>query len=151
MTVYSGVYSRRRSKKTSKLRVTGLCEGNSQMAGEFPVQRASNAENVSMWWRHHDRIHSVTLSSLMHDDVYASVIWVTTNGRYDDNQLPESLLTYGQLDPENTLQLNLFSFKKCLQICHHLASASMCNLGKFVVNRSHGNVAAGTNIDCFIH
>ena len=34
-----------RSKKTSKLRVTGLCEGNSP---------ASNAENVSIWLRHHE-------------------------------------------------------------------------------------------------
>ena len=24
------------------------------MTGEFPVQRTSNAENVSIWWRHHD-------------------------------------------------------------------------------------------------
>ena len=44
---------RRRSKKTSKLRVTGLCEGNSPGTGEFPAQRASYAENVSIWWRHH--------------------------------------------------------------------------------------------------
>ena len=51
---------RRRSKKTLKLRVTGLCEGNSPVTGEFPSQRASNAENVSIWWRHHD-ICSTTL------------------------------------------------------------------------------------------
>ena len=44
---------RRRSKKTTKLRVTGLCEGNSPVTGEFPAQRASNAENVAIWWRHH--------------------------------------------------------------------------------------------------
>ena len=44
---------RLRSKKTSKLRVTGLCVGNSQVTGEFPAQMASNAENVSIWWRHH--------------------------------------------------------------------------------------------------
>ena len=44
---------RRRSKKTSKLRVTGLFEGNSPIIGEFPAQRASSAENVSIWWRHH--------------------------------------------------------------------------------------------------
>ena len=43
---------RRRSKKTSKLRVTGLCAGNSPVTGEFPAQMASNAENVSIWWRH---------------------------------------------------------------------------------------------------
>ena len=45
---------RRRSKKTSKVRVTGLCAGNSPVTGEFPVQRASNAENASIWWRHHE-------------------------------------------------------------------------------------------------
>ena len=36
-----------------KLRVTGLCAGNSPVTGEFPAQRTSNAENVSIWWRHH--------------------------------------------------------------------------------------------------
>ena len=44
---------RRRSKKISKLRVTGLCAGSSPGTGEFPSQMASNAENVSIWWRHH--------------------------------------------------------------------------------------------------
>ena len=45
---------RHRSKKTSKLRVIGLCAWNSPGAGEFPAQMASNAENVSIWWRHHE-------------------------------------------------------------------------------------------------
>ena len=44
---------RRRSKKTSKLLVTGLCARNSPGTGEFPAQMASYAENVSIWWRHH--------------------------------------------------------------------------------------------------
>ena len=44
---------RRKSKKTSQLRVTGLCVGDSPGTGEFPGQMASNAENVSIWWRHH--------------------------------------------------------------------------------------------------
>ena len=43
----------RRSKKISKLHVTGLCTGNSPETGEFPAQRASNAEFFSIWWRHH--------------------------------------------------------------------------------------------------
>ena len=47
---------RRRSKKTSKLRVTGLCAGKSPRTGEFPAQVASYAENVSIWWRHHDDV-----------------------------------------------------------------------------------------------
>ena len=44
---------RRRSKKTSKLCVTGLCVGNSPGTGEFPAQMVSYAENASIWWRHH--------------------------------------------------------------------------------------------------
>ena len=39
--------------KTLNLRVTGLCAGNSPVTGEFPAQMANNAENVSIWWRHH--------------------------------------------------------------------------------------------------
>ena len=35
-------------------RVTGLCAGNSPVTGEFPSQKASYAENVSIWWRHHE-------------------------------------------------------------------------------------------------
>ena len=41
-------------KITSKLRVTGLCEGNPPVTGGFPPQRASYAENVFIWWRYHD-------------------------------------------------------------------------------------------------
>ena len=48
--------SRRRSKNTSMIRVTGLCEWNSPVTGEFPSQRASDAEHwcvhlmTSSWW-----------------------------------------------------------------------------------------------------
>ena len=55
---------RRRSKKTSKLRVTGLCAGNSPGTGEFLAQMATNAENVSIWWRHHAQ-ESYTISNGM--------------------------------------------------------------------------------------
>ena len=41
--VYSIVYSGT-DKKTPKLRVTGLCVGNSLVTGEFPAPRTSNAE-----------------------------------------------------------------------------------------------------------
>ena len=47
-------------QKTSKLRVTGLCVGNSPETGEFPAQMASNAQNVSIWWRHHEIICNKT-------------------------------------------------------------------------------------------
>ena len=55
---------RRRSINTSKLRVTGLYEGNSPVTGEFPAQMACNAENVSIWWRHHE--HHQPLSCYHH-------------------------------------------------------------------------------------
>ena len=54
---------RRRSKKTSKLCVTSLCVGNSPGTGEFPAQMASNAENVFIWWRHHEKM-SAFLSTI---------------------------------------------------------------------------------------
>ena len=47
-------FFRCRSKKKPKLCVTGLCEGNSPVTGEFPTHRASNLENVSIWWCHHE-------------------------------------------------------------------------------------------------
>ena len=40
-------------KENIKVRVTDLCAVNSPVTGEFPAQRASNTENVSIWWRHH--------------------------------------------------------------------------------------------------
>ena len=39
--VYSTVYSDADQRK------------HQSSAGEFPAQMASNAENVSIWWRHH--------------------------------------------------------------------------------------------------
>ena len=46
--IYSAVYSGADQLKTSKLRITGLWEGNSPVTDEFPAQRASNAENASI-------------------------------------------------------------------------------------------------------
>ena len=56
--------SKRRSKKTSKLRGTGFCEGNSSVTGEFPSQRTSIAENVSFQSRYHD---NASLQSYVND------------------------------------------------------------------------------------
>ena len=78
---------RRKSKKTSKLRVTGLCAGNSPGTGEFPAQMASYAENVSIWWRHH--VSSIWLSSLA------------------CSAPAEPVMIYCQLDPGNKFEWNL--------------------------------------------
>ena len=52
---------RRRSKKTSKLRVTGPLCREFTGTGEFPAQRASYTENVFIWWRHHELVTSCHL------------------------------------------------------------------------------------------
>ena len=51
---------RHTSKKTSKPRVTGLCEGNSPVTGEFPTQSASNAGNASICKHIHTYISNNT-------------------------------------------------------------------------------------------
>ena len=70
---------RRISKKTSKLRVTGLCAGNSPVTGEFPAQKFSYAENASSWWRHHElrrdemwkRCHTIAITR-----TYIRCMWI---------------------------------------------------------------------------
>ena len=52
---------RHRSEKISMPHVTGLCEGNPPVTGGFPSQRTSNAENVSIWWRHNVNASTCTI------------------------------------------------------------------------------------------
>ena len=55
---------RRRSKKTSKLRVTGLCAGNSPGPVNSP-HKGLVTRKISIWWRHHELLslkHSFQLS-----------------------------------------------------------------------------------------
>ena len=46
--VYAIFYSRADQKKKSKLHMICLCVGNLPVTDEFPTQRASNMENVSI-------------------------------------------------------------------------------------------------------
>ena len=88
---------RHRSKKTSKLRVTGLCERNSSVTGEFLSQRASNAENVSIWWRYHgtyaiaDRaVYNIViyLNSIYHEwNVYTKDTLITPSQNFTEAYL----------------------------------------------------------------
>ena len=70
---------RRRSKKTSKLRVPGLCDGNSPGP---PTQRASYVENVSIWWHHHV-INQLLMWIFSHNPHHNGVFsWVSSNQFY---------------------------------------------------------------------
>ena len=84
-----------RSKKTSKLHVTGLCAGNSPGTGEFLVaQMAGNAENVSIWWRH----HAFWSSDTKWYHTASSLIQAMANCQFSTKALLVLLLSYYQLD-----------------------------------------------------
>ena len=51
--VYSTVYSGADQRKHQSSVSLAICAGNSLVPGEFPAQMASNAKDVSIWWRHH--------------------------------------------------------------------------------------------------
>ena len=91
--VFSTVYSRCRSKETLKLRVTVLCVGNSPVTCEFPAQRASNAENVSIWWRHHgmEMLSAWLTGASMEEYIAMFFVWLylsTYNKTYSPFKFP---------------------------------------------------------------
>ena len=63
-------------RRRSKLRVTGLYAGNSSVTGEFPAQKASNAEKVPIGWRHHHG-RSVYVNMLYAHDPHFQLIDLT--------------------------------------------------------------------------
>ena len=54
--LFTQLFIQMQFKVTPKLCVTSLCV---PVTGEFPAQRASTAENVSIWWRHHAKRFSL--------------------------------------------------------------------------------------------
>ena len=83
----------RRSKKTSKLCVTGICAGKSPGTGEFSTQIASKAENVSIWWRRHVCVDFWTIVHIFHD-----VAVINVNVVIDRNKCESHSLWYHDVD-----------------------------------------------------
>ena len=52
LTIHPSADQRKHQSSASK----AFVEENSPVIGELPEQRASNEDNVSSWWRHHDLI-----------------------------------------------------------------------------------------------
>ena len=59
--VYSTICSGADQRKHHSSVTTGLCEVKSLKTGEFPAQRASNEENIFIWWSHHGPSYSSVL------------------------------------------------------------------------------------------
>ena len=60
--VYTTVYSDADQVNIKAPRHWPLC-GEFTGTGEFPAQRASYAENISIWWRHHEDVFNSSRSS----------------------------------------------------------------------------------------
>ena len=122
---------RRRSKETSQPRVTDRLCGNSPVTCELPAQRASNTENVSIWWRHHEKCYPVLLS-VSHYCRFANSFrpvdafmpqWIRLSLVYcfiDTKERPESVLThcqlytledYWSLNQDNRVSLKIITLK----------------------------------------
>ena len=56
-TVGPGVDQRKHQSSASLAFVRGTVD--SPLTDEFPAQKASNAENVSIWWRHRDHADEI--------------------------------------------------------------------------------------------
>ena len=56
--VYSTIYSDADQIKHQNSVSLAFYAGNPPGTGEFPAQMASNAENVSIWWRNH--VHAIS-------------------------------------------------------------------------------------------
>ena len=101
--------------KTSKLRVAGLCEGNSPVTGEFPAQMASNAENVSIWWRQH-------VSEPMIKSVRCKETSMKFESKYKNGHSTKSIWE--------------LIWKYCLQNVNGLVLASMCYFWTYILDQT---------------
>ena len=71
-TVYSDADQRNHQSSASLAFVWGIHRG----PVKFPAQMASNAENVSIWWRHHASLLHYFLVSLLSLILLCSSLWV---------------------------------------------------------------------------
>ena len=82
------------------------------MTGEFPTQRASNAENVSIWWRHHgNQPAQDDIITCIHISHYWPCLWAMHRSPVDPpttvmrinqvslNKLPDSKVHGAHLGP----------------------------------------------------
>ena len=124
---------RRRSKKTSKLRVTGLCEGNSPVTGEFPAKRASNAENVSILWCHHEIWVDIPCESEKYDlsqtklsnsvYIFHGIYCISKCGDNKWMSLESLVVVHNHSPRRSLIVLQRLSQFACPQLCRYMGGA----------------------------
>ena len=63
LTVCSGTYQRKHQSSAS----LAFFSGNSPVTDEFPTQKASNAQIVPIWWRHHKCVNHIDMITAERD------------------------------------------------------------------------------------
>ena len=106
-------------RKYQKLDVTGLCEGNPPVTAGFRSQRASNAENVSIWRLHHvtsvSKFCSTTVSALPDFKLFSVLHCLDKCIRFDLKYPPGIGRTFGK---SNTQLIELQQYlTKSLSSC----------------------------------
>ena len=102
---------RRRSNKTSKLRVSGLCAGNSPVTGEFPAKMASNEKKC---------FHLMTSSCCIY---FFSIRLIQLMKRISSNCMLLDIWTNAALLPIGPVVSNQNSIQNMI-----LSSATICPL-----------------------
>ena len=93
-TIYSGAHQRKHQSSLSLAFVPG----------EFPAQMANNADNVSIWWRHHMKPHSRILMKLIFIYIHISQAFA-----YWDLIVSQRIKAYARFDTWWRHQMETFS------------------------------------------
>ena len=144
--VFSTVYSdadQRKHQSTASLAFAGFSPGT----GEFPTQMASNAENVSIWWRHHDRqFHDTNILAVAYLFTHSLQWRHMTNRRLNSTAtlwIPDKLawkLRLCNASPCKDRQLRLIYWKTAnLKTCSNLMKVQFLVCNRTVTSNSGGN------------
>ena len=111
-------------RRRSKLRVTGLCAGNSSVTGEFLAQIASNVENLSIWWRRH-------VTQWTTDYIWSNTRFCQTQTQIDNK--------WHILANSWSILLSLFDYV-CNLISTWWSNLTICSIHMWLVCSIHWNV-----------
>ena len=98
-----------RPKKTPKLRVTGLCEGDTPVTVGFPSQKASIAENVSIWWCH--RVYTVVFLFLWTVMISDTLIFIWAWYGIFHSLQGKQFALLSSITTENNIKLKCFNIR----------------------------------------
>ena len=132
---------RRRSMLTSKLRVTGFCEGNPPVTGGFPSQIASNTENVSICWCYSaapatlkdvDRKWQIPNHMHIHEHRHGKIVMWTTFSSLGGQPVTKRSSTWRPFRFYDAQTVRIHPDTKCLYVprtrkYHISPGASLCN------------------------